>query len=122
MTKEKVEEALIKIEDQISLAERFLGEDRVDEALYFIWLAAENLVNTLKIAINGFYVKDHREKSLILREYYALGYINKDYSEIFEKLAKFRITAEFYPLVACKTPSDREEIRKGRWVGNIYIF
>lgn len=110
MTKEKVEEALIKIEDQISLAERFLGEDRIDEALYFIWLAAENLVNTLKIAINGFYVKDHREKSLILREYYALGYINKDYSEIFEKLAKFRITAEFYPYTSIPKNYTRKDV------------
>ena len=89
-------EALAKINDQINLARRFLNENRIDEALYFIWLAAENLVNTMKIAVNGFYVKDHREKSLILKEYY-IGYLEKDYSELFEKLAKFRITAEFHP-------------------------
>jgi len=93
----KIAEALSKISDQIDLAKRFLDENRIDEALYFIWLAAENLVNTLKIAVNGFYVKDHREKGLILKEYYALGYLNRDYSKLFEKLAKFRIAAEFHP-------------------------
>ncbi len=97
MNKKLIQEAWVKIEDQISLAERFLKENRTDEALYFVWIAAENLVNTLKVTINGKYLKDHREKSLILLEYYALGTLKKDYSELMEKLAKYRIAAEFHP-------------------------
>ena len=96
--------------DQINLAKRFLNEDRIDEALYFISLAAENLVNTLKVAINGFYVKDHREKGLILKEYYILGYLSKDYSEVFEKLAKFRIAAEFHPYTAIPKSYTRNDV------------
>ena len=97
MNKKLIQEAWVKIEDQISLAERFLKENRTDEALYFVWIEAENLVNTLKVTINGKYLKDHREKSLILLEYYALGTLKKDYSELMEKLAKYRIAAEFHP-------------------------
>jgi len=110
MIRKKIEEALAKIDDQINLAKRFLNEDRIDEALYFIWLAAENLVNTLKTAINGFYVKDHREKSLILKEYYILGYLNKDYSELFEKLAKFRIAAEFHPYTSIPKSYTKKDV------------
>ncbi len=95
MIRKKIEEALAKIDDQINLAKRFLNEDRIDEALYFIWLTAENLVNTLKTAINGFYVKDHREKSLILKEYYILGYLNKDYSEVLKSLQSLELQPSF---------------------------
>ncbi len=110
MVKKKITEALAKIDDQINLARRFLNENRIDEALYFIWLAAENLVNTLKIAINGFYVKDHREKSLILKEYYVLGYLGKDYSKLFEKLAKLRIAAEFHPYTSIPKTYTKKEV------------
>ena len=34
--KKKIVEALAKIDDQINLAKRFLSENRIDEALYFI--------------------------------------------------------------------------------------
>ena len=107
--KKKIAEALAKIDDQINLARRFLSENRVDEALYFIWLAAENLVNTIKLAVNGFYVKDHREKSLILK-YYILGYLSRDYSELFEKLAKFRIAAEFHPYTSIPKSYSKNDV------------
>ena len=110
MVKKKIVEALAKIDDQTNLAGRFLNENRIDEALYFIWLAAENLVNTLKIAINRFYVKDHREKSLILKEYYVLGYLNRDYSELFERLAKFRIAAEFHPYTSIPKSYTKDDV------------
>ncbi|RLI88242.1 MAG: hypothetical protein DRO98_03405 [Archaeoglobales archaeon] len=110
MVKKKIAEALAKIDDQTNLAGRFLNENRIDEALYFIWLAAENLVNTLKIAINRFYVKDHREKSLILKEYYVLGYLNRDYSELFERLAKFRIAAEFHPYTSIPKSYTKDDV------------
>jgi HEPN domain-containing protein len=58
MSKRLIQEAWSKIKDQLSLARRFLKEGRVDEALYFVWIAAENLVNTIKVSINGRYVKD----------------------------------------------------------------
>jgi len=81
--------------DQINLAKRFLNEDRIDEALYFIWLAAENLVNTLKVAINGFYVKDHREKGLILKEYYILGFLARIILKSLKSLQSLELRLSF---------------------------
>ena len=112
MNKKLILEAWRKVEDQLSLARRFLGEGRVDEALYFVWIAVENLVNTLKVSINGRYVKDHREKSLILLEYYALGILKRDYSKLMEKLAKYRIAAEFHPYTAIPRDYSEDDVIK----------
>jgi len=110
MNKKLMQEAWRKIEDQLSLAKRFLEEGRIDEALYFAWITAENLVNTLKVTMNGRYVKDHREKSLILLEYYALGILRKDYSKLMEKLAKYRIAAEFHPYTSIPRDYTKEDV------------
>ena len=117
MVKKKFENVFVKIDDQIGLAKKFFKEGRVDEALYFIWIAAENLVNTLKTAINGFYVKNHKEKSLILKEYYALGYLENDYSDVFRRLAKFRIAAEFHPYTSIpKSYTEEDVLNYIRWI------
>ena len=112
MNKKLILEAWRKVEDQLSLARRFLGEGRVDGALYFVWIAVENLVNTLKVSINGRYVKDHREESLILLEYYALGILKRDYSKLMEKLAKYRIAAEFHPYTAIPRDYSEDDVIK----------
>ena len=95
--KEELKQNWEKINSQLKEVEMFLVEGKSDEALYFIWLAAENIINSLKVAINGFYLKDHKAKTDILKDYFIRGKLKKDYSKIFEKLAKYRIVAEFHP-------------------------
>jgi len=86
-----------KIETQLREADRFIKENKLDEALYFIWLAAENIVNNIKFAKNGFYLKDHKSKTRTLKEYFVTGSLKNDYSETFEKLSRYRIVAGFHP-------------------------
>ncbi|TRZ55184.1 hypothetical protein D4Q76_00960 [archaeon] len=94
---EDVQKNWEKVNSQINEANRFLDEGKTDEALYFVWLAAENIVNSLKTTINGFYSKEHKEKSYVLKDYFVLGTLKKDYSKTFEKLSKYRLAAGFHP-------------------------
>ncbi len=112
MVKRKIQEAWEKVEDQLKLAKRFLEEDRIDEALYFVWIAAENIVNTIKTAINGYHLKDHKEKSYVLKEYFATGVLKKDYSKIFERLSKYRIAAEFHPYTSIPRNYSKKNVIK----------
>lgn len=105
--KEEIKQNWNKINAQLKEVKRFLEEDKLDEALYFIWLAAENIVNCLKVATNGFYLKDHRAKTGILKDYFAVGKLENDYSKAFEKLSKYRIVAEFHPYTSI--PKDYTE-------------
>lgn len=97
VTKDEIKQGWIKTEDQLKEAKRFLEEGKIDEALYFVWIAAENVVNSLKTGINGIYLKDHKEKSYILKDYFALGTLKKDYSKTFGRLSKYRLAAGFHP-------------------------
>ena len=99
-----------KINSQLNEASRFLEEDKIDEALYFTWLAAENIVNNLKVAINGFYLKDHRAKTDILKDYFVMGRLKKDYSKIFEKLSKYRLVAEFHPYTSIPKDYTKQDV------------
>ncbi len=81
VTHEGIRQNWNKTEDQLKEAKRFIEEGKIDEALYFIWIAAENVINSLKTGINGIYLKDHNEKSHILKEYFILETLKKDYSE-----------------------------------------
>ena len=97
VNKQEIKQNWEKINSQIKEVKRFLEEDKADEALYFTWLAAENIVNTLKVSIDGYYLKEHKAKTYLLKEYFILEKLKKDYSKIFEKLSKYRIVAEFHP-------------------------
>lgn len=101
-----------KIESQLKEAGRFLDEDKADEALYFTWLAAENLVNNLKVSINGFYLKEHKEKSRVLEEYFIHGTLKRDYSKTFEALSKYRLVAEFHPYTSIPKNYTEEDVTK----------
>jgi len=105
-----IKQNLEKIDTQIDEVKRFLDEDKLDEALYFTWFAAENLVNTLKVSINGYYLKDHKAKYGILKDYFALGTLKKDYSETFKKLSKYRLVAEFHPYTSIPKDYTREDV------------
>lgn len=107
VNKEEIKQSWKKIDDQLNETRRFLQEKKLDEALYFIWIAAENIINSLKTAKNGIYLKDHREKGYILKEYFVLGVLKKDYSRTFEKLSKYRIAAGFHPYTSI--PKDYTE-------------
>lgn len=108
--KDELKQNWKKINSQLKEVERFLEEDKLDEALYFIWLATENIVNNLKVAINGFYLKDHRAKTDILKEYFVVGKLKKDYSKTFEKLSKYRIVAEFHPYTSIPKDYTKEDV------------
>lgn len=101
-----------KISSQLNEAERFLQEHKTDEALYFIWIAAENLINCLKVSVNGIYLKGHRAKTSILKGYAAQGLLKQDYSPAFERLSKYRISAEFHPYTSIpRDYTERDVIR-----------
>ena len=108
--KEELKQNWGKINSQLKEAKRFLEETKLDEALYFIWLAAENIINNLKVAINGFYLKDHKAKTEILKGYFVTGKLKKDYSKTFEKLSKYRIVAEFHPYTSIPKDYSREDV------------
>jgi uncharacterized protein (UPF0332 family) len=110
MVRRKIREAWLKIEEQLNEARNFLKKDKIDEALYFIWIAAENIINSLKTTMNGFYLKDHRGKSYVLKEYYALSILKKDYSKTFEKLSKYRIAAGFHPYTSIPKDYTKEDV------------
>lgn len=97
LTKKDIKLSIEKIEKQLSRTRLYLEENELDDALYYVWLAAENLVNLLKVSINSFYLKNHKEKSEILKFYYSKNILKKDYSSLFEKLAKYRLAAQFEP-------------------------
>jgi uncharacterized protein YutE (UPF0331/DUF86 family) len=108
--KEEIKQNWGKINSQIEEAKRFLAQGKSDEALYFTWLAAENLVNNLKVAINGFYLKDHKSKTDKLREYFVIGTLKKDYSKAFERLSKYRIVAEFHPYTSIPRDYTKKDV------------
>lgn len=108
--REELKQNWKKVNNQLREVRRFLKEDKVDEALYFIWLAAENIVNNLKATINGFYLKNHRAKTNILKEYFVIGKLKKDYSKTFEKLSKYRIVAEFHPYTSIPKDYEKEDV------------
>jgi uncharacterized protein YutE (UPF0331/DUF86 family) len=99
-----------KINTQLDEVKRFLDENKLDEALYFIWLVAENLVNTLKVSINGYYLKDHKAKYEVLKEYFVLRTLRKDYAETFKKLSKYRIVAEFHPYTSIPKDYTKKDV------------
>jgi hypothetical protein len=108
--KEEIKQNWKKIENQLGEADRFIGEDKPDEALYFIWLAAENIVNNLKFVKNGLYLKNHKAKTRILKEYFIIGVLKNDYSDTFERLSKYRIVAEFHPYTSIPKDYTREDV------------
>lgn len=108
--KEELKQNWEKINSQLGEVKRFLEEEKLDEALYFTWIAAENIVNNLKVAVNGFYLKDHKAKTDVLKDYFVTGKLKKDYSKTFEKLSKYRIVAEFHPYTSIPKDYTREDI------------
>ncbi|RLI99272.1 MAG: hypothetical protein DRP06_03755 [Candidatus Aenigmatarchaeota archaeon] len=112
MRREKIREGWDKIKEQLKDAEEFLKKNKTDEALYFIWIVAENLVNSLKTTLNGFYLKEHREKTYILKDYFVLGILKKDYSDLFKKLSKYRIAAGFHPYTSIPKNYTKQEVIK----------
>ena len=99
-----------KVNCQLEEVRRFLVEDKVDEALYFIWLAAENIINNLKVGINGFYLKNHHAKTDLLKDYFIMGILNEDYSKTFKELSKYRLVAEFHPYTSIPKDYTKEDV------------
>jgi uncharacterized protein YutE (UPF0331/DUF86 family) len=110
--KEEIRKNWEKINSQLKEVKRFLEEEKLDEALYFIWLAAENIINNLKVGINGFYLKDHKAKTDILKDYFVNGILKTDYSKTFEKISKYRIVAEFHPYTSIPKDYTRRDVLK----------
>jgi len=110
ISNKKINQNWKKIKSQLREAERFLEEEKLDEALYFVWLAAENIVNNLKVSVNGFYLKDHKEKSYVLKKYFVENRLRKDYSKLFRNLSKYRIVAEFHPYTSIPKDYNKKDI------------
>lgn len=110
INKEEIRQNWRKAESQLREARRFLEEDKPDEALYFIWLAAENIVNSLKVSVNGFYLKEHDAKTRLLKDYFARDVLKKDYSRAFEELSRYRISAGFHPYTSIPKDYTREDV------------
>ena len=108
--KEEIKRNWEKINSQLEEVDRFLKEDKIDEALYFIWLAAENIINNLKVSLNGFYLKEHKIKRDILKSYFINETLKKDYSLIFEKLSKYRLVAEFHPYTSIPKDYTKKDV------------
>jgi len=104
--KEELRQNWEKINSQLEEVKRFFEEKKLDEA----WLAAENLINALKVSVNGFYLKDHKEKTYILKDYFIQEKLKKDYSKTFETLAKYRLVAEFHPYTSIPKSYTREDV------------
>lgn len=101
-----------KIGSQLKEAKRFMEEGKIDEALYFTWIAAENLVNCLKVNVNGIYLKEHAAKTDILKDYFIQGTLKQDYSETFKNISKYRIAAEFHPYTSIPRDYTKEQVVK----------
>ncbi|MBU4245568.1 hypothetical protein L6303_07835 [archaeon] len=112
VTNEGIKQNWGKTEEQLNEAKRFMEEDKIDEALYFVWIAAENVVNSLKTGINGIYLKDHKEKSYILKDYFILGTLKKDYSKTFGRLSKYRLAAGFHPYTSIPKSYTKADVLK----------
>jgi len=110
LTKKDIILSIEKIEKQLARAGFYLKENELDDALYYVWLAAENLINLLKISVNGFYLKDHKEKSDVLKAYYSRSMLNKDYSLVFEKLSKYRLAAQFEPYTSIPKDYTKDDV------------
>ena len=108
--KEELVQNWKKVTSQLEEVNRFLQEDKIDEALYFIWLAAENMINSLKFTLNGSYFKDHKAKTTILKEYFVTGTLKNDYSKTFEKLSRYRLVAEFHPYTSIEKDYTKEDV------------
>lgn len=110
INEEEIRQNWGKINEQLKEVERYLEENKLDEALYFTWLAAENIINNLKFTINGFYLKEHKGKSRILKEYFVKNILKKDYSKVFKRLSKYRIVAEFHPYTSIPKDYTKKDV------------
>ena len=93
----KITKAFNLAKQQIKTAKDFFNKEDIDNSIYYIWLSFENLTNTLKDSLNGRPTQIHKEKIVILKNYYLIKQLNKDYSKTFKELERHRLAAGFGP-------------------------
>jgi len=100
------------IKKQVETAEKEIKNNEIGNAIYFTWLAAENLMNTLKTQIDGYFTTSHRKKVFDAKRFYLKHILNKDYSATIKKLSKLRLVAGFSPYTRTKQSYTREDAKK----------
>lgn len=101
-----------KIEKQIKKADEALKRNDTDNAIYFTWLAVENLMNTLKMQINGRFTTSHRRKGFDAKRFYLKGVLKRDYSKMIGKLSRLRLVVAFHPYTKVKEEYTRRDAKQ----------
>lgn len=101
-----------RIKGHLQLAQDALQNKNADNLILFTWLAAENLINSLKLQINGSFTTIHSKKATSAKRFYARGILQKDYSETIGKLIKFRLVAEHHPYTRLREKYTLEEAKR----------
>ena len=112
MEKEEIIENWNKTIKQMEKAQQYLDRDEIDDALYFTWMASENLLNAIKVQVNGIHTTSHARKSRDAKRFYALGILSKDYSEVIRKLSELRLAAAFHPYTQIEKEYSKEDVEK----------
>lgn len=101
-----------RIKDHLKLAEDALRNKNADNLILFTWLAAENLINSLKMQINGSFTTSHAKKATNAKRLYAMGVLRRDYSDTIGKLTKLRLLAEHHPYTHLQEQYTLEEAKQ----------
>jgi len=108
----KISKAYDLSKEQIKTAKEFFDKNKIDNSIYYIWLSFENLINILKDSFDGRPTQIHKEKIVILKNYYLIKQLNKDYSKTFKELQKHRLAAGFGPYSNIVKNYTKDDVKK----------
>ncbi len=91
----RIEGTLGLTRKKLDHAKEFFEKNDMEETIHYIWVVFENCINIIKDLKNKTPVYKHKPKIELYSIYYSLGILKKDYSEVFAKLEKLRIRADF---------------------------
>jgi len=109
VTKVEIRENWGKVEKQVKKAEESLKNNEIDDCVYFVWLASENLMNTLKTIVNGRFTVSHKRKVFDAKRYFLKGVLKRDYSKTVKKLSQLRLVAAFEPYTIVKKSYTKDD-------------
>ena len=108
----KISKAFNLAKQQVKTAKDFFNKEDIDNSIYYVWLSFETLTNVLKDSFDGRPTQVHKEKIVILKNYYLIKQLNKDYSETFKELLKHRLAAGFGPYSNIVKNYAKEDVKK----------
>ncbi|MEK6974522.1 MAG: hypothetical protein AABW41_04785 [Nanoarchaeota archaeon] len=80
---------------KLEKAKEEFDNGELTETIHYVWTVFENCINIIKDAKDSKPIYEHKSKINMFSLYYSLGYLKKDYSNIFAVLEKLRIRADF---------------------------